>query len=150
HGLRLESVEPGRADEPARVYEARELIAGEQGLLEQRVAGQLEMLGVRQHRDDDLLGVAELPKDRRAVLRMLVERRVHLIVEVVQERRDPPELLVLAELARVEPRRRLDGERVAPERLALRVLGERRPRLFASQIQGDGYHTARLVDHRRQ
>ena len=70
---------------------------------------------------DDLLRVALLAEDRRAVLRMLVERRVHLVVEVVEERRDAPELLVAAELPRVRGGRGLDGERVAQERLALRV-----------------------------
>ena len=75
-----------------------------------------------EHRLDDLLGVAQLAQDRRAVLRVLVERGVDLVVEVVQERRHAPQLLVLAELARVERGRRLDRERVAQQRLALRVL----------------------------
>jgi hypothetical protein len=65
---------------------------------------------------DDLLGIPLLPQDRRSVLRMLVERRVDLVVEVVQERGDAPELFVLAESPGVEGRRRLDGERVAPKR----------------------------------
>ena len=65
-----------------------------------------------EHRVDDLVRIALLAQDRRAVLRMLVERRMHLVVEVVQERRDPPELLVATQLARVRGRRRLDGERV--------------------------------------
>src|SRR6476469_6258894 len=64
---------------------------------------------------------------------MLVERRVHLVVEVVQERRHAPELLVLAELPRVRGRGRLDGERVPQQRLALRVARERLPGTFASR-----------------
>ena len=67
---------------------------------------------------------------------MLVERRVDLVVEVVEERGDAPELLVPAELARVRGRRRLDGERVTEQRLALRVLRERLPGLFASRCHG--------------
>ena len=52
----------------------------------------------------DLLGVALLAQDRRAVLRVLVERGVDLVVEVVEQRGDPPELLVLAEAgARTQP-----------------------------------------------
>src|SRR6476469_9147696 len=65
---------------------------------------------------------------------MLVERRVHLVVEVVQERRHAPELLVLAELPRVRGRGRLDGERVPQQRLALRVARERLPGTFASRL----------------
>ena len=78
-------------------------------------------------------GVALVAQDRRPVLGVLVERRVHLVVEVVQERGDAPELLVLAEARGVRRRRRLDGERVAQERFALRVLRERLPGLFASR-----------------
>ena len=43
-------------------------------------------------------GIALLAEDRRAVLRVLVERRMHLVVEVVEQRGDAPELLVAAEL----------------------------------------------------
>src|SRR6266478_3560575 len=110
HRLRLEPLEPGRPDEAARVHEAAELVAREERLLQQRVARQAQMLRVGEHRLDDLLGVALLAQNRRAVLWMLVERRMDLVVEVVQERGDAPELLVLAELTGVEPRRRLDRE----------------------------------------
>ena len=73
-------------------------------------------------RVDQLLRVAELAQDRRAVLRMLVERGMDLVVEVVEESRGAPELLLLAVQSRVEADRRLDRERVPEERLALRVL----------------------------
>ena len=49
HRLRLEAVETGRAHEPAGVDETRELVAGEQHLLEPRVARHGEVLGVREH-----------------------------------------------------------------------------------------------------
>src|SRR4029077_5359175 len=94
----------------ARMDEARELVAGEERLLQRCVARQAEMLCMREHRLDDLLRIALLAQDRGAVLRMLVEGRVHLVVEVVQKRRYAPSLLVPAELARVRSRRRLDGE----------------------------------------
>ena len=84
---------------------------------------------MREDRLDHLLGIALLAEDRGAVLGMLVERRVDLVVEVVQQRDDAPELLVLAEPARVRPRRGLDGERVPEQRLALGVRRERLPRL---------------------
>ena len=89
-------------------------------------------------RVDDLLRIALLAEKRRAVLRVLVERRVDLVVEVVQERRDPPELLVLAVPARVPAHGRLDGERVAAERLALCVAGERLPGLVACGGHDEG------------
>ena len=59
---------------------------------------------MREDRLDHVLRIALLAQDRRAVLRVLVERGVDLLVEVVQERVDAPELLVLAEAARVGQR----------------------------------------------
>ena len=79
------------------MHEPGELVAREQRLLERRVARQREVLGVREDRLDHLLGVALLAQDRRAVLRMLVERGVDLVVEVVEQRRAAPELLVLVQ-----------------------------------------------------
>ena len=145
HRLRLEALEPGRPHEPARVDEARELVAREERLLQRRLARDREVLRVREDRHDQLLGVALLAQDRRAVLRMLVERGVDLVVEVVQERRAAPELLVLAEEPRVPARRRLDGERVTQQRLALRVARERRPRVVAGHVQRPRYDSARLM-----
>ena len=114
HRLRLQPLEPGRPHEPARVDEAAQLVAREQRLLQQRVARQREVLRVREHGLDDLLRIALLAQDRRAVLRMLVERRMDLVVEVVEQRGDAPELLVLAELAARRtastPRRRAHAE----------------------------------------
>ena len=136
HRLRLEPLEAGRADEPARVHEPRQLVAREEHLLELRVARHREMLGVREHRLDELLRVPLLAQDRRAVLRMLVERGMDLVVEVVEERRRAPELLVLAVQPRVEADGSLDGERVPEERLARRVARERLPRLLAARPHG--------------
>ena len=47
-----------------------------------------------------------------------------------------PELLVLAEAARVRARRRLDRERVPQQRLALRVAGQRLPGPVARHVHG--------------
>jgi hypothetical protein len=66
------------------------------------------VLGVREHGFDQLLRIPLLTQDRRAVLGMLVERRVDLVVEVVEERRRAPEGLVLAELRGVGADRGLD------------------------------------------
>jgi hypothetical protein len=50
-----------------------------------------------------------------------------LVVEVVEQRGDAPELLVFAEFPRVRTHGSLHSERVAEERLALRVTGQRVP-----------------------
>jgi hypothetical protein len=138
HRLRLEAFEPVRPHEAARVDEPAQLVTGEERLLEQRVARKGQVLGVRQHRLDDLLRVALLAQDRRAVLRVLVKRRMDLVVEVVEERRDAPELLVLAELGGVEPGRRLDCERMAQQRLALGVARQRLPGPVPCRIHAQG------------
>ena len=95
--------------------EPGELVAGEERPLQRRVAWNREVLGVREHGLDQDLGVALFAEDRRAVLWMLVERGVDLVVEVVEERGAAPQLLVLAEVARIPARRRLDGQRVTEE-----------------------------------
>src|SRR5262249_8732838 len=137
-GLGLERVDPVRPDEPARVDEAGELVACRERLLQLRVAWQPEVVRVRQDALDHDLRVALLAQDLRAVLRVLVERRMHLVVEVVQERGDRPELLVLAEAPRVGADGGLDGERVAQERLALRVFRESLPGLLAGRLRRHG------------
>ncbi len=136
HRLRLQPVEPGRPHEPARVHEPRQLVAREEHLLQLRVARHREVLGVREDGLDQLLGVARVAQDRSAILRMLVERGVDLVVEVVQESRRTPEVLVLAVERRVVPDGGLDRERVPQQRLALRVLRQRLPRLLASRLHG--------------
>ena len=127
HRLRLERLDPVRAHEPARVHEAGQLVAGKKGLLELRVPRELEVLRMGEDRLDNLLGPSLVAKDRRSILGVLVERRMDLVVEVVQKRHRPPELLVLAVLASVEADACLDGERMAAERFALRVPGQRLP-----------------------
>ncbi len=134
--FRLETVETGRPDEPARVHEPRELVAREERLLQRRVARHLQVLGVGEGCLDQLFGIPLLAQNRGPVLRMLVERGVNLVVEVVQESRAAPELLVLAVQPGVEANGSLDRERVAQERFALRVLGERCPRLVAGRPHG--------------
>jgi hypothetical protein len=63
------------------------------------------VLRVRQHRFDQLLRIPLLAEDRRAVLRMLVQRGVDLVVEIVEESGRAPELLIAAELARIRTNR---------------------------------------------
>ena len=84
-GLRLERGDPVGAYESTGMHEARQLVAGEERLLERRVSRDRQMLGVRKYRLDELLGVALFAQDRRSVLRMLVKSGVDLVVEVVQD-----------------------------------------------------------------
>jgi hypothetical protein len=132
--FRLQRLDPVRPDEAARVNETRELVAGEQRLLELRVAGHLEVLRVGEDGLDQLLRIALLTQDGSAVLRVFVERGMDLVIEVVQESGGPPELLVPAEHLGVPADRRLYCEGVTAKRLALRVARERLPRLLASHI----------------
>src|SRR5262249_18280543 len=129
-------IEPVRPHEPARVDEAGELVAGEERLLERRVALHVQVLGMREHGLDHVLRIPLLTQDRSAVQRVLVERGVDLVVEVVAERRDTPELLVAAEARRVRGGRRLDRERVTEQRLAPRVARQRVPGLLAGRSHG--------------
>src|SRR5205807_1985075 len=94
-----------RPYEGARVDEPAQLVAREERLLQRRVPRQPEVLCVREHGLDDVLGIALLPEDRRAVLRVLVERRVHLVVEVVEQRGHAPKPLVVRRSAMNAPSR---------------------------------------------
>src|SRR5262245_45346044 len=143
--LRLQTLQTGRAHERACVHEAAQLVAREQRLLERRVARQPEVLRVGENRHDDLLRVALLTQDRRPVLRTLVARRWHLVGEVVQQRRDPPLLLVLAELARVGGGGRLDREGMSQKRLALRVARQGLPGAFAGRLHSTADPTVTTV-----
>src|SRR5690348_15064009 len=58
---------------------------------------------------------------------MLVERRMALVVEVVQQGDVAPGVHVLPEVRGVGAHRRLDREGVPQQRLVLRPLGEERP-----------------------
>ena len=109
--------------------EPGELVAGEQGLLQRRVARDRQVLGVGEDALDHHLRVALFAEDRRAVLRVLVQRGMQLVVEVVEQRGHAPELLVLAVVARVPAHGCLDRKRMTQERLALRVTSERVPGL---------------------
>ena len=57
------------------------------------------MLGVAEHGLDQGIGVALVTEDRRAVLRVLVERGVDLVVEVVEKRVQLENFFSLPELA---------------------------------------------------
>src|SRR5450759_69888 len=131
HRLRLERVDAVGAHQPAGVHEAGQLVAGEDRLLQRGLARYAGVDGVREDRPNDLLGVALLAQYRGAGLRVLLERGVNLVVEVVQKPGDAPELFVRTEPPRIGSDSRFDRECVPPQRLALGVLRQRRPGLLA-------------------
>ena len=142
HGFRRQRLDPVRPHESARVDEARELVAGEQRLLERRVTRQLEVLRVREHRTRSPPRDSPPHGGSRAVLRMLVERGVDLVVEVVQQRsRRPRTPRPRRTFPRVCAHGGLNGERVAQERLALRVTSERLPGPLPSDFHIAQYHS---------
>jgi UDP-N-acetylglucosamine 1-carboxyvinyltransferase len=123
------------------VDEAGQLVAGEERPFQLCVAGEAEVRAVRENTLDHLLGVSLLAQDRRAVLRVLVERGVDLVVEVVQQRGHPPELLVLFETLCVGAHRGLDCKRMAQQRLALGVAVEGLPGTLSGRFH-DGARIA--------
>src|SRR5581483_8190051 len=145
HRARLEIEHAlARPHERRRGDEAGELVAREQRLLQQAVARHAgDLLRVRQDRPDRPLGIPLLAQDRGALVRVIAERRPAFVVEVVEQRRDAPFLFVLAELARVAADRRLHGERVLQQALALRVLVQQRPGIVA--IHGKFQHLMSLT-----
>src|SRR5215216_3965643 len=141
-GLRGQRLDPVRPHQPARVDEPGQLVAREQSPLEIGVPRHLQVLGVRQHGLDQFLRIALLAQDRGPVLRMLVERGVDLVVEVVEQGRRAPELLVAAQLVCISPHRGLDGKRMPQERLVLCVTSERVPGPFSGDFHVAHYHSA--------
>ena len=63
-----------------------------------------------------------------------------LVVEVVQQARDAPQLLVLAEAAGVGAHRGLDGQHVLAQRRRFRPLAEEGPGLRARKLERHGWY----------
>ena len=72
-------------------------------------------------------GIAERSQMLAALVGMIAERRIALVVEVVEQRDDAPLLFVLAELPRVAAHRGFDRERMLAQALALRPLSQELP-----------------------
>lgn len=77
---------------------------------------------MRENRVNHLLRVSPLPKNPRPPQRVLRRIRAALIVEVVQQRSRPPQMLVRAESPGVSPHGRLDRQHMANESLIADVL----------------------------
>ena len=74
---------------------------GEQRLLEPAVARHAAVVGVRENRASDPLGISLLAQDFATAEGVICRRRPALVIEIMQERHDAPGLLVFAKLARV-------------------------------------------------
>jgi hypothetical protein len=115
---------------------AGKFVAGEEGVLEGGLAGHVAIVGVREDGADNFLGVALLAKDFSAFGGMLFVGGVRfvgptLIVKVVEQSGDAPELFVGAVLAGVSSDASLNGQHVLAETFGWRVLAQELPGVFA-------------------
>ena len=98
-------------------------------------AGHARIQRVTQYRVDHHLRVAVLAQDRDARERVAgfvaVRVRPPFIVEVMEQARHTPQILVFALFSRVSPHRGFHGEHVTNEAFGFGVLTEQRPRLVA-------------------
>jgi len=113
--------------------ETGQFVASVESLFERRHTRHTGMTGVRENSAADLLGHAALGEDRLTLLRMLVERRVNLPIEVVQQSRDGPFPDVFAEFGGVGGHAGLDRKRVLAETLGLGEFAEKVPGLVAGE-----------------
>ena len=98
--------------------ESGHFVAGVQRLLEQAFPGDAAVVGVRQDRAHDPLGISAALQLLAPAKRVIGGRRVALVVEVVQQRDRSPRLFVFTELPRVAPDGGFHGQRVLPQALA--------------------------------
>src|SRR5690606_25556767 len=127
--LRGEILDPVRPDERGGVDQPGQLIARHEGPVQEALrlyAGEVRTVG--EDRVADFLGVAEPAQLLDRPERMLV--RVLLPVQVVQQTRNPPGLLVLAVLPRIIAERGLDRLHVVAEPLAFHPAVQQFQRFF--------------------
>jgi hypothetical protein len=119
--------------------EARELVDGVQRVLERALARHVEVVGVRGDGPDELWRLAaalELGHRQPRVARLRVG--MALVVHVVQQAHDAPQLLVLAGAPGGGAHGRLDGQAVAAQGGRFDPLGEQVPGLVARKGLGHG------------
>src|SRR5918994_506093 len=139
--LRGEPVDAGRPHVGAGHDEAAQLVDGVQRLLHRRVARHAEEVRVGGDAADQLRRVAARLELLERHARMAgLEVRVALVVEVVEEPREPPQLLVLAELARIRAHGGLDGQDVLAEGRRLGPFAEEGPGLRARKLERHGWY----------
>src|ERR1700687_882627 len=115
---------------------ASQFIAGEEGALEQGLARHIAVVCVREDGADDFLGVTTLAKDFGAFGGVVLFRSVGfvwpaLVVEVVQQGGDAPELFIGDVLAGIGADAGFHGQHVLAEALGLRVFAQQLPGVFA-------------------
>ena len=119
-------------------HQTRELVDSEQSLCHPGFARHAAIGGVAEDRLQDVVGPTLLTKDANAMGGMPVRRRVlairvALVIEIMNETREPPTFGVFAKLCRVGAHRRFDSEHMLAQRFALRVLVLKRERIFSGR-----------------
>jgi len=123
HGVHLEIEDAlRRADVSARGEEAGELVASEQRVLERRLARDAGIVRVREDRANNFFGVAALAQNFRAFRGMsrvggMFVVGPALVIEVMEQRRDAPNLFISALLACVCTDAGFDGQHVLAQAL---------------------------------
>jgi hypothetical protein len=79
----------------------------------------LQIIGVRLDGVNDVVRIASLFENRGPFERMVGGIGPTLIIEIVQQPRRPPFLLILAELPRIRPDGRLDRQHVLDQAVAV-------------------------------
>jgi hypothetical protein len=126
----------GRPNVGAGGKKAGELVAGKKHVLERGLAGDASVVGVGKDGANHFIGIAALAKDFGAFGGVLAAGSVGvvgpaLVIEIVEERCEAPEVLVGALLAGVGADAGFDGKGVFAEILRLRVFAEEVPSVVA-------------------
>jgi len=120
-----------RPDESHGNDEADHFVDGVDAAVEVAPALHTGVVGMPEHRVDDLLGDPASPQLRRADERVFLERRVAVVVEVVQQADDAPEVFIAAHPTRIPPHAGFHRERMLDQVWCLGPLVEQDPGFFA-------------------
>ncbi len=120
----------------ARKHEPAQLVDREQRLLHRRLARDPHEVGMRSDRADQLRRVtARLELADRVTRVSIAEIRIALVVEVVEQAGQPPELDVAVEPRGVGAHRGLDGQHVPAQRIRLSPFAKEVPGLRRAKQQ---------------
>ncbi len=127
----------GRTSEAA-VTNPAQLVARDERSLDRRFRlNPGDFRGVREDGPRHPFRIAQRPQVLATLVGMVAQRRVPLVVEVVEQRDDAPLLFVGALLPGIAAHRRLDGQRVLAQALALGPLGQQLPCRLSRQGHGE-------------
>ena len=128
----------GHPDEPLRPdvgdgeHEPGQLVHGEQGLLHRGLAGNAHEVGVGRDGAHELRRIATRLEFADRVPGVTVrEIRIALVVKIVHQSGQSPQLDIPVKPGRVGPHRGLDGEHVAAQRVGFRPLAKEGPGVLA-------------------